>query len=62
MRYTVDEIQEIIAALAGQYGEDRVYLFGSYARGNADQGSDINLRIDKGSIRGLQLGGLAADL
>ena len=24
--------------------------------------SDIDLRIDKGSIRGLQLGGLAADL
>ena len=60
MRYTVDEIKEIVAALAAQYGADRIYLFGSYARGDKD--SDIDLRIDKGAIRGLQLGGLAADL
>ena len=31
MRYTVDEIKEIVAALAAQYGADRIYLFGSYA-------------------------------
>lgn len=62
MRYTVDEIKEIVAALAAQYGADRIYLFGSYARGDADQNSDIDLRIDKGAIRGLQIGGLAADL
>ena len=62
MRYTVDEIREIVVALAAQYGADRIYLFGSYARGDADQDSDIDLRIDKGAIRGLQIGGLAADL
>lgn len=62
MRYTLDEIKEIIAALAAQYGAARIYLFGSYARGDADKNSDINLRIDKGSIHGLQIGGLAADL
>ena len=62
MRYTVDEIKEIVAALAARYGADRIYLFGSYARGDANQDSDIDLRIDKGSIRGLQMGGLAADL
>ena len=62
MRYTVDEIQKIVAALAAQYGADRIYLFGSYARGDADQDSDIDLRIDKGAIRGLQMGGLATDL
>lgn len=62
MRYTVDKIKEIVAALAAQYGADRIYLFGSYARGDANQDSDIDLRIDKGAIRGLQLGGLAADL
>ena len=62
MRYTVDEIKEIVAALAAQYGADRIYLFGSYARGDAGKDSDIDLRIDKGAIRGLQLGGLAADL
>ena len=62
MRYTVDEIKEIVAVLAAQYGADRIYLFGSYARGDANKDSDIDLRIDKGSIRGLQIGGPAADL
>ena len=62
MRYTVDKIKEIIAVLAAQYGADRIYLFGSYARGDADKDSDIDLRVDKGAIRGLQMGGLAADM
>lgn len=62
MRYSVEEIKAIVAELAAQYGADRVYLFGSYARGDANTDSDIDLRIDKGSIRGLQMGGLAADL
>lgn len=62
MQYTIDEIREIVAALAARYGADRIYLFGSYARGDANKDSDIGLRIDKGAIRGLQMGGLAADL
>ena len=43
MRYTVDEIKEIVSALAAQYGADRIYLFGFYARGDADKDSDIDL-------------------
>ncbi len=62
MHYSVEEIKTIVSSLAQQYGADRIYLFGSYARGDANANSDIDLRIDKGSIRGLQLGGLAADL
>ena len=62
MRYSVEEIKAIVAALAAQYGAERVYWLGSYARGDADSNSDIDLRIDKGSIRGLQMSGLAADL
>lgn len=62
MRYSVEEIKAIVAELAARYGADRIYLFGSYARGDANSDSDIDLRIDKGAIRGLQLGGLAADL
>lgn len=62
MRYSVDEIKAIVSALAQQYGADRIYLFGSYARGDANADSDIDLRIDKGAIRGFQLGGLSADL
>ena len=43
MRYTVDEIKEVVAALAAQYGADRIYLFGSCTRGDADKNSDIAL-------------------
>ena len=59
---TLDEIQSIVAQLAKQYGAERVYLFGSYARGDMTNSSDIDLRIDKGNIRGFQLAGLLLDL
>ena len=59
---TLDEIQSIVAQLAKQYGAERVYLFGSYARGDMTNSSDIDLRIDKGNIRGFQLGGLLLNL
>ena len=62
MLYTIDEIKEIVTIMAARYGADRIYLFGSYDRGDANKDSDIDLRIDKGAIRGLQMGGLAADL
>ncbi|MDY3618792.1 nucleotidyltransferase family protein [Agathobaculum sp.] len=61
-QYTIDEIREIVAILARQYGAQRVYLFGSYARGDAEEQSDMDLRIDKGAIRGLALAGLLVDL
>jgi len=38
--------------VAVHYGVDRVLLFGSYARGEATQDSDIDFHIDKGDIRG----------
>ena len=49
----MDEIRQVVAALGEQYGAERIYLFGSYARGEARPGSDIDLRIDKGQIYGL---------
>ena len=58
----VSEIQSVVNTLARQYGAERVYLFGSYARGEERKDSDIDLRIDKGSIRGLQFAGLLGDL
>ena len=56
------EIRDVVSRLAAQYGAKRVYLFGSYARGDMTSGSDIDLRIDKGSIRGLEMAGLLVDL
>ena len=61
--YTVDEIRSIVAPIAAAHDVGRVYLFGSYARGEATPSSDIDLRIDKGRLRGLfALGALYADL
>ena len=60
--YTLDEIQKIVSKLAAQYGAKRVYLLGSYARGDMTDTSDIDLRIDKGDIKGFQLAGLLLDL
>lgn len=50
--YTIAEIQNLIAPVARRYGVERVFLFGSYARGEATPGSDIDLRVDSGAIRG----------
>lgn len=61
--YTIEEIRKIVNEIAKQYGVERVTLFGSYARGEAKNDSDIDLRIDKGRIRGLfQLSGFHIDL
>ncbi len=61
--YSIDEIKSIVAPIAKQYGVDRVYLFGSYARGEATAASDLDFRVDRGALRGLfALGGLYADL
>ena len=61
--YTVDEIRAIAAPLARRYGVKSLYLFGSYARGEADGSSDIDLRVDRGDMTDLlELGGLYTDL
>ena len=59
----ISEIRETVNRRAREYGAERVYLFGSYARGDANENSDIDLRIDKGQIRGgIALAGLLLDL
>lgn len=58
----IQKIRDAVSSLGSQYGAERIYLFGSYARGDADENSDIDLRIDKGTIRGWALGGLLVDL
>ena len=60
--YTLDEIRAIAAPIAERHQLKRLALFGSYARGDMTKDSDIDLRIDKGSIRGLELAGLLVDL
>lgn len=62
--YTIDEIQRRITPVAQKYRLAAVYLFGSYARGEATAESDIDLLVDlTGSIvHGIMLGALFNDL
>ena len=60
--HTIPEIKSVVSELAQKYGAQRIFLFGSYARGDMEPTSDIDLRIDKGAIRGLELAGLLVDL
>ncbi|MBR0484445.1 MAG: nucleotidyltransferase domain-containing protein [Oscillospiraceae bacterium] len=61
--YSVAEIKEIVAPVARKYGAEHVYLFGSYARGSALPTSDVDLRVDKGRIKGMfALSGFRLDL
>ena len=59
---SVSDIRAIVDPIARAYGAERIFLFGSYARGEATPESDIDLRIDKGTIRGLRFAGLLGDL
>lgn len=45
MVYTIDEIKEKIQPIAEKYELPVVYLFGSYARQEADDDSDIDLAV-----------------
>lgn len=46
MVYTIDEIKAKIIPIAKQYNLSKVYLFGSYARGEEDENSDIDIALE----------------
>lgn len=48
MIYSVDELRRRIRPFAEKYRIPAVYLFGSYARGEAHEGSDVDVLIDRG--------------
>ncbi len=61
--YTIDEIKEKVSPVAKKYNIEKVYLFGSYARGEATEKSDVDLLIEFTKLKGLfALGGVYADL
>ena len=47
---TIPQIKTIVTRICKKYGVKNAYLFGSYAKGQADSQSDIDLIIDKGDI------------
>ena len=46
MIYTIDEIRQIVTPIAEKYRLPAIYLFGSYARGTANERSDVDLLVD----------------
>lgn len=46
MVYTIDEIKAMINPIAKQYNLSKVYLFGSYARGEEDENSDVDIALE----------------
>jgi len=61
--YEIDEITSYVVPIARAYGAKRVALFGSYAKGEAQHNSDIDLHIDKGEIKGFfRLAGFQREL
>jgi predicted nucleotidyltransferase len=52
-QYSVEELKKIIAPIAKKYHISRVYLFGSFARGDYNELSDVDLRIEKGELKGM---------
>ena len=56
--YIIDELRQIIAPIARVHGVESVSLFGSYSKGVASAGSDVDLKIEKGRLHSLfQLSG-----
>lgn len=65
MVFSVDEIKERIEPIAKKYCLRSVYLFGSYARNEAKETSDVDLLIDRSGslIRSMfDMGSLYSDL
>lgn len=60
--YKIEEIAEIVRPIAESCGASKIYLFGSYARGEATENSDIDLLVDNGNARGLRFFGFCGDL
>jgi hypothetical protein len=63
MPYTIEELRRIITPIAQAHGLRSVSLFGSYSKGTARRDSDVDLKIEKGSVMSLfQLSGLRLDI
>lgn len=61
--YSIEQLRQVISPIAQKYDAKQVYLFGSFARGEAKLDSDVDLRLEMGRTLGLfALSGFAIDL
>lgn len=47
----INRIKEVVSKKGKEYGIKNTYLFGSYAKGEATEDSDVDLIIDRGEIQ-----------
>lgn len=59
--YTVDDIKSKLFPVFRKHNIKRAVLFGSYAKGNADSRSDIDIMVES-NLRGLAFYGLLEDV
>lgn len=62
MVFTIEEIKKRIIPIVVKYGIDSFSLFGSYARGEETEDSDLDFVMDDGELKGLQYVSLILDL
>ena len=62
MVFTIEDIKKRVIPIVIKYGINTFSLFGSYARGDATEDSDLDFVMDKGDLRGLQYVSLVQDL
>ena len=46
MVYTIEEIKNLVAPIIRKYNIPAMFLFGSYARGEEDENSDLDFLVD----------------
>ncbi len=62
MIFTIDNIKKKVTPIVIKYGVNTFSLFGSYARGEANEDSDLDFVMDKGDLKGLQYVSLVQNL
>lgn len=61
--YSFEDVCNIVRSVAEKYGVEKVFLFGSRARGDNSKKSDYDFIIVPGKLRGLiELSGFIIDL
>jgi len=64
MVYTIDELSRLITPIAEKYEIPAVFVFGSYARGDATDDSDVDIMFKRegSKIQGFVMGALYEEL
>lgn len=62
MIFTIDDIKKRVIPIVIKYRVNTFSLFGSYARREANEDSDLDFVMDKDELKGLQYVSLVQDL